>query len=851
MSPSRTCLLLASAVSLCLFGGIPLSADTIHVPADQPTIQAGIDAARDGDTVLVSDGTWTGAGNREIEFGGKAITLMSENGPAACIVDCGDGGPGFLFTSGETLESVLDGFTIRDGYGDPGGGAIQCISSSPTIRNNVMEENGGYYAGGAMHVESSAALIEDNLFSGNYLIAAGGGAGGCGLYISGAPGPTVTGNRFEDNETVDAWGGALRVIDADPRVEGNLFSGNRALFGAAAAWSGGAQGLVLRNEFTGNAAGWGGGAVMVYGASPIFEENIFSGNRAETRGGALLVEDGSATLVRNTFSGNETLSGGAVHLIRSDVQMRGDRLQDNSVSNLGGGILAFESALQVENALLVGNLAMNGAGLRCIRSEVEIRGCTMDGNSAAGPGGAISGSGGSLVVTNSILWENLPTEVLAEDGLVPAITWSDISGGFPGTGNINVDPLFAAGPGGENFLSHLAAGQDEDSVCIDAGDPAGAVPPGTTRTDQVPDIMSADMGYHYPAEAMAVPSLVTGPGPSPDNPPLVRVFPPAQGAEPLFEYSAYGADGFGVNVAAGDLDGDGGDEVVTGAGPGEIYGPHVRGFSVEGTPLPGLNFVAYGTPRWGVNVAAGNLDGLGGDEIITGAGPGAVFGPHVRAFSWDGTGVASLPGVNFFAYGTPRYGVNVAAGDLDGDGMDEIVTGAGPGALFGPHVRGWNVDGGTAAPLPGVSFFAYGTLRYGVRVSCGDVDGDGIDELVTGPGPSARFGAHLRGWDTDGNGVTPLPGFSFFAWPPSEARYGAGVWAGTDLDNDGRDEIIAVPGPDPSFGSPVKVFSYDGDAVTWRFTVDAYPGGWTHGATVAAGWFRDESRRPVTGLHHE
>ena len=59
------------------------------------------------------------------------------------------------------------------------------------------------------------------------------------------------------------------------------------------------------------------------------------------------------------------------------------------------------------------------------------------------------------------------------------------------------------------------------------------------------------------------------------------------------------------------------------------------------------------------------------------------------------------PGVSFLAYATPRWGVNVAAADLDGDGVDEILTGAGPGAVFGPHVRGWKVEADGSAPLPG------------------------------------------------------------------------------------------------------------------------------------------------------
>jgi hypothetical protein len=338
--------------------------------------------------------------------------------------------------------------------------------------------------------------------------------------------------------------------------------------------------------------------------------------------------------------------------------------------------------------------------------------------------------------------------------------------------------------------------------------------------------------------APGVPRLAVGPGPSPDNPPLVRVFPPEQDAAHEAEFAAYGATGYGAGVASGDVDGDGLDELLTGAGPGEIYGPHVRGFSVDGDPLAGLSFLAYGTPRWGVNVTAGDLDGDGFEEIVTGAGPGAVFGPHVRAFDYDGSAlVQPVAGVSFFAYGTLRWGVDVAAGDIDGDGYAEIVTGAGPGPVFGPHVRGWNVDGGTAAAIPAVSFFAYGTNLYGVQVACGDVDGDGIDEVITGPGPSPAFAPHVRGWNFDGSSVAPLPGFSFLAWPASEAVFGAQVASGTDLDLDGRDELVVAPGPDPAVETPVRVYAYDGGQVAMLFSFTSFPSGISHGAGVTAGRF--------------
>ena len=330
---------------------------------------------------------------------------------------------------------------------------------------------------------------------------------------------------------------------------------------------------------------------------------------------------------------------------------------------------------------------------------------------------------------------------------------------------------------------------------------------------------------------------IAGPGPGYDNPPLVRVFRPGQGGEPLVEFPAYGPERYGVNVACGRLTGTGQPEILTGAGPGQIYGPHVRGFTVQGQPLAGLSFFAYGTLKYGVNVAAGDIDGDGYDEIITGAGPGAVFGPHVRAWDYDGTpGVTPVPGVSYFAYGTPKWGVNVAAGDIDGDGYDEIVTGPGPGDVYGPHIRGWNVDGGSASAISGVSYLAYGTNKKGAKVTCGDVDGDGIDEIVTSPGPSSFFASHVRGWNYDGAAVSAISGLSFFAWPAEIARYGANVEAGTDLDGDGRADLLVGGGPDPSIGTGVKVFTYDGSQVSEWVAFEAFPG-MTEGCTVAAGGF--------------
>lgn len=114
-------------------------------------IQSGINVAVDGDTVLVKDGTYTGDGNRDIDFHGKAITVTSENGPNVTIIDCAgtaeDQHRGFYFHNNETQDSVLDGFTIQNGHAKAGG-AIYGNLAGPTIsdciiQNNVANNHGG------------------------------------------------------------------------------------------------------------------------------------------------------------------------------------------------------------------------------------------------------------------------------------------------------------------------------------------------------------------------------------------------------------------------------------------------------------------------------------------------------------------------------------------------------------------------------------------------------------------------------------------------------------------------------------------------------------------------------------
>jgi hypothetical protein len=217
----------------------------------------------------------------------------------------------------------------------------------------------------------------------------------------------------------------------------------------------------------------------------------------------------------------------------------------------------------------------------------------------------------------------------------------------------------------------------------------------------------------------------------------------------------------GVFVAAGDVNGDGTpDLVVT---PDEGGGPRVRVFSGNGFGQL-ADFLGIEDPdfRGGARPTLGDVNGDGRADLVIAAGFGG--GPRVAAF--DGTQLGPTGGPklfgDFFAFEPGlANGVYVAAGDLDGDGFAEVVAGGGPGG--GPRVAAF--DGKTLArtstPAPRADFFAGdANARGGVRVAVKDLDGDGMLDLVTGAGPgsagrvAAYYGKNL-----------PEVGFEFDAAP--------------------------------------------------------------------------------------
>lgn len=274
------------------------------------------------------------------------------------------------------------------------------------------------------------------------------------------------------------------------------------------------------------------------------------------------------------------------------------------------------------------------------------------------------------------------------------------------------------------------------------------------------------------------------------------------------EFFPYATFMGGANVAVGEIDPtQDGEEIVTGAGPGG--GPHVRVFNANGDYL--FQFYAYATSfRGGVDVAVADLTGDGIGEIITGAGPGG--GPNVKAFDAQGNRVS-----NFLAYGaSSRHGVRVAGADLDGDSIAEIIVG--PAVNESPNMRVFTPNGTMLR-----QFLAYAeTFRGGIDVAAHAATEWSPAVIVTGAGIGG--GPNVKVFDANGARVS-----NFFSHDPA-FRGGVRVSIADQFSANDGPEIFAAPA---SRGGPdYKIHALNG---TRLFSRTAFEEWWTGGYDIAAG----------------
>ena len=252
-----------------------------------------------------------------------------------------------------------------------------------------------------------------------------------------------------------------------------------------------------------------------------------------------------------------------------------------------------------------------------------------------------------------------------------------------------------------------------------------------------------------------------------------------------------------------DFDNDGVNDIVAAAGPGG--GPRVSIFSgANGNIL--LDFFAYSSSfSGGVFVASGDVTGDGVADLVTGAG--ATGGPHVIV--WDGgslTNHSLTPKASFFAY-APTFlgGVSVATGDLNGDGVREIITGAGIGG--GPQVNVYS--SGNFSLIH--TFFAYDArFAGGIFVAAGDLTGDHHAEIITGTGQGGDAKVNLF----DGQNFQKLGSFS----PYQQGYNGAVRVSATDYYGTGKQNIITGAGNNIGQNPNVKIFDFDTTLLDSIFT---------------------------------
>lgn len=374
------------------------SAADLLVPWQYPTIQAAIDATVDGDTVIIaaSSGTYTGPGNRDINFLGKAITVRSESGPETCAVNCnctnsGENHSGFIFENGEDGNSILQGFTITDCFVDGGeGGGIRCRGGrtgnvTPTILDCIITANSS------------------------------------GIYCE-RSNPEITDCIITDNNSAHCFSGGIYCTESNPKITGCTISNNKGMPSTTPTCTSGggiscykSSPTITECSITNNSTQYygDGGGIWCYDSSPAITACDITDNSGYN-GGGIYCEDSNLVINDCNISGNSALEGDGIYFIKSNPNITNCAITNNdtgiqstdsnstivncTIKNNGTGISCNEGNVKITDSTLAGNSPFGA--LYISKTICTITRCNIMGNSAYS-GGGISCPGSSLVISNS------------------------------------------------------------------------------------------------------------------------------------------------------------------------------------------------------------------------------------------------------------------------------------------------------------------------------------------------------------------------------------------------------------------------------------------------------------------
>ncbi len=379
-------------VAVVVIIGVAISAifalsDTgITVPDKYPTIQEAIDAADDGDEIVVDVGIY----RESIDFKGKDIILRSTDpdDPSVVdqtIIDGGGGGTVVSFRSGESEEAVLNGFTVTRGSG-----IVVSGGSTPVIKNNVIEDNDAEYGAGLAIFDSSPQVLDNLIISNSGFL-----------------------------------GGGIFIEESSPLIEGNEITRNHAEMGSGVVIISNSAPELLNNTITDNTADrLGGGIVVAVNSTPSIKGNTITENIAERNGGGILVEESEPIIEENTISRNRAANGGGIFLVNSmttALLIAYNEIAENIAAIAGGGLYMEGSSPTLEDNTFKENKSDHLGGASAIyNSEPVLLRNIFERNEAgeAEGGGALWVSDDSILELNdpddNTYSENIPNDVYEE-----------------------------------------------------------------------------------------------------------------------------------------------------------------------------------------------------------------------------------------------------------------------------------------------------------------------------------------------------------------------------------------------------------------------------------------------------
>jgi hypothetical protein len=443
-----------------------------YVPEKFSLIQSAINAAIDGDTIIVDIGTYV----ENINFGGKDIRLTSINTDDpnivnSTIIDGGCNGSVVTFTGSETANCVLTGFTITNGSGTLGeydylyGGGIYGNDTLAVISNCLIKDNNASCGGGLYNHDGklSNCKVMSNMATryGGGLAYNGGEVINCIIVNNTA--------IFGGGGLYRNWGDINNCIITDNTAQdgGGLHGGYRPIINCtisgntASSRGGGLHGCystIINCTISGNTAGSrGGGLSLNYGD---ISDCIITDNISSEYGGGLSSCGG--TISNCKITGNSIVKfGGGLSSCSGTISKC--IISENTAVGSGGGLWNCDGT--ISNCIVSENTAgSNGGGLASF--DGTMTNCTIVENSANLLGGGIYCNYKDPTLNNCILWNNYPEEIYLEHiyANVTYLTYCDIEGGWAEESNIDVDPMFVDATNGDYHLMW-------DSPCVDAGDP--------------------------------------------------------------------------------------------------------------------------------------------------------------------------------------------------------------------------------------------------------------------------------------------------------------------------------------------------------------------------------------------